>query len=210
MPAERPHISGAVEGVTDEAVLRSLLQAAGFQLAVVYGLKGKDQIKRNLSAYNQAARFGLWCVLLDLDQETECAPALCARLLPEPGAGMCFRMVVRSIEAWLMADRERLASFLSVSPSHIPRDVEQIAHPKETMVNLARRSRKRAIREDMVPRPGSGRSVGPAYTARLIEFITDPERGWRPLAAANVADSLRRCLHCLERLRKSHFAQATG
>jgi hypothetical protein len=36
------------------------------------------------------------------------------------------------------------------------------------VVELARYSRRRDIREDMVPRPGSGRSVGAAYTSRLI------------------------------------------
>ena len=65
------------------------------------------------------------------------------------------------------------------------------------MVELARRSRRRDIRDDMVPRERSGRSVGPAYPSRLIEYVESP---WRPEAAARQADSLRRAIACLQRL----------
>ncbi len=42
-----------------------------------------------------------------------------------------------------MADRERLCSFLSIPESRIPVNVESIANPKETLVHLARFSKKR-------------------------------------------------------------------
>ncbi|MBI4564946.1 MAG: AAA family ATPase [Planctomycetes bacterium] len=41
------------------------------------------------------------------------------------------------------------------------------------------------------------RSVGPAYSSRLIEYV---ERHWRPRVAANRSDSLRRAIECLQRL----------
>ncbi len=190
-------ISGAVEGVTDEVVLRSLITAIGAQPGPVYGKKGKDDLKKHLVSYNQAAKYQPWCILLDLDQDNVCAPGLRQELLPDPAEQMCFRIVIRSVEAWLMADRERLATFLAIGLSNIPTDVEALSNPKETMVNLARRSRKCAIKQDMEPRQGSGRSVGPRYAARIIEFVTDTTHGWRPLVAAQYADSLQRCLHCL-------------
>lgn len=114
---------------------------------------------------------------------------------------MCFRVVVRTVEAWLLADRERIARFLRVSPARIPTDPESIADPKNKLVQVAACSRSRDIREDLVPRPGSKKQVGPAYTSRLIEFILDSESGWRPRVAPNSADSLRRTLACLERLK---------
>jgi hypothetical protein len=64
-------------------------------------------------------------------------------------------------------------------------------------VDLAARSRRRAIREDMVPRSGSGRSVGQAYASRLIEFV---DGYWRPEMAANNSDSLRRCCERLDEI----------
>lgn len=115
---------------------------------------------------------------------------------------MCFRVAVRETEAWLMADCERLAQFLGVRRSWIPGDPEAVDDPKTTLVDLARRSRRRDIREDMVPRAGSGRSVGPAYNSRLIEFATDRLRGWRPDVAAAGADSLARCRRCIDDLMR--------
>jgi len=67
------------------------------------------------------------------------------------------------------------------------------------LVDLARLSRRNAIRKDMVPREGSGRSVGPAYASRLVEFATGQ---WQPEAAAERCESLRRAMRCLERLAK--------
>ena len=51
-----------------------------------------------------------WVVIRDLDQDDRgtCLPELRSRLLggTGPSDGMCFRLAVRSIEAWLMADHE--------------------------------------------------------------------------------------------------------
>jgi hypothetical protein len=112
---------------------------------------------------------------------------------------MCFRIAVRAVEAWFFADDERLARFLSVARSKIPSLPEQVEDPKRTMVELAGRSRKREIREDMVPRPGSRRKEGPAYASRLIEFA---HSFWRPEVAATKSDSLRRCVERLYEIGK--------
>lgn len=82
----------------------------------------------------------------------------------------------------------------------IPPDPETIPNLKLEIVNLARQSKKSAIREDMVPRPKSGSKVGPAYTSRLIEFIADAKNGWRPDVAAQFSDSLSRCIRSIKRL----------
>lgn len=193
-------ISAAVEGIIDEALVRCLIQHVGATLGPVYGKKGKSKLLKNMRGYNEAARRQPWLVLVDLDQDAGCAPPLCATWLPQPAPKMCFRVAVREAEAWLLADRDRLARFLQVSASTIPSDPESINDPKQTMVNLARRSRKRSIKKDMVPRLESGRQVGPAYSSRLIEFIEDKRKGWRPDVAAASCSSLARCLRCLNRL----------
>ena len=45
--------------------------------------------------------------------------------------------------------------------------------------------------------PERGRTEGPAYTSRLIEYATDR---WRPDIAARRAEGLRRAVACLQRL----------
>jgi hypothetical protein len=190
-------IHGAVEGMIDEAVLRRLVKEIGATAGTVYGKNGKSFLLERLCAYNQAARFSPWIILIDLDDDDECAPPFRKSCLPNPAPYLCFRVAVREIESWLLADRERLAKCLSIAVSRIPLDPEKLASPKSTMVELARHSRRRDIREDMVPRPGSGRKVGPAYTAQLIEFARDSKRGWRPDVAAEISDSLNRCVRCM-------------
>lgn len=112
-------------------------------------------------------------------------------------SGSGFREPFFTRVARLMADAERLAAFMGVARNKVPADPEGLEHPKQVMVNLARLSRRRDVRQDMVPREASGRTAGPAYTSRLIEYATDR---WRPHVAVQRADSLRRAVECLERL----------
>jgi hypothetical protein len=190
-------ISAAVEGIVDEAVMRKLISHVGATPGDVYGKQGKSHLRQKIAAYNNAARHTPWTVLVDLNGEAACAPALRQSWLAAPAPMLCFRIAVREVEAWLLSDAERLADFLGVARGRIPRNVEQLNDPKAEMVNLARNSRRRDIRTDMVPRPESGRAVGAAYSSRLIEFVS---QHWRPDRALLQADSLRRAVDCLRRL----------
>jgi len=190
-------VSAAVEGIVDEAVVRKLIVQAGGRPGTVYGKNGKPFLRRQIHGYNNAARRLPWMVLVDLDRDAECAPPLCEEWVPDPALYLCFRVAVREVEAWLMADAESLASFLSVARSRIAADPEQLFEPKTEMINLARHSRRREIRKDMVPRERSRRQVGPAYASRLMEYV---ETKWRPEVAAQAAESLRRAIDCLRRL----------
>jgi len=190
-------ITGAVEGDLDEAVIRRLIEHVGSTPGPIHGRNGKAHLRQRLAGYNRAAGVSPWVVLVDLNHEEECAPPLRAKWLPNPAPYMCFRVAVRMVEAWLLADRERLSHFLAVDARRLPLNPEAIENPKHAMVELAQLSRRREIRLDMTPRPGSGRLVGPAYTSRLIEFVAGPAASWRPDAAAKVSDSLDRCLRSL-------------
>jgi hypothetical protein len=194
------YVSGAVEGDVDEAVARRLVTHVNAAVAAIHVRYGKDQVLGRLGSYNKAARLSPWLVLLDLDDDAECAPTYIRECLPQRAPGMCLRVVVRKIEAWLLADRLRIARFLAIPMGVVPLQPEMLTDPKAALVQLAGRSRRRDIREDMVPRPGSGRRVGPAYSSRLIEFARDEQRGWRPRQAARNADSLARCLAALQRV----------
>ena len=192
-----PRISTAVEGIVDEAVAEKLIAHIGGEIGIVYGREGKPNLRQRIGGFNNAARRTPWFVLVDLDNEVDCAPSLCKAWLPDPAPYLCFPIAIHEVEAWLMADAETLAGHLSVSPSLISRTPESIEHPKDEMVNLGRRSRRRDVREDMVPRQNSRRRVGPAYASRLIEYVKNK---WRPEVAANHSDSLRRAIICLKRL----------
>lgn len=184
----------AVEGDVDAAVAERLLAEVGAAPVTVYGLRGKDYLRERIEGYNSAARHAPWFVLVDLDHEETCAPALRAAWLPVESSQMIFRVAAREVESWLLADSARLAQFLRVAERLFPRSPDILDDPKLTMVHLAAKSRSTEVRRAMVPRPGGGREVGPAYNATLIDFALNY---WRPPVAAERSPTLARARRAL-------------
>ena len=108
---------------------------------------------------------------------------------------MRFRIAVREAEAWLLADAVQMGKFLGVRQSLIPAQPDALPDPKQTLVNLARRSRRQAVKLDMVPAEGTNVRVGPAYVPRIIEYAS---QHWRPRVAAQRSESLRRTINSLK------------
>jgi len=187
----------ATEGFDDEAVARKICATLGISVADFYPARGKTKLDPKIRAYNQAAAFVPWLVLRDLDADAPCAGALCRQLLQDPADQMMLRIPVRSIESWLLSDVNSIAAFLKVSATLLPGDPETLSNPKRELVNLARRSRSKIIRDSMVPLEGFSVSIGPDYTTRLVEYA---RWHWDPLRAAERSESLRRCLAALRRL----------
>ena len=111
---------------------------------------------------------------------------------------LLFRVAVREIGAWLLADSKGLASYLAVKPGLVPKSPEALPDPKRKLVELARKSRRKQIREDIVPRIGSTAKQGPGYSACLSEFV---QSVWDVESAANSTASLRRTLDRLSVFR---------
>jgi hypothetical protein len=191
------HVNILVEGNMDEPVAKRLLNHVGLEVGTVYGRKGKPYLLKRLPNYNQAARFAPWFAVIDLDRDAPCPAQAIRQWLTNPSRGMRFRVAVQAIEAWLMADKENMARFLGVTLSRLQHNADLNLNPKQTLINIARTSRNRNIREDLVPRQSSGARVGPLYVPRLTEFV---EKLWRPDVAANESDSLRRCIYALSTL----------
>lgn len=190
-------ITIACEGPTDAAVLRRLLAWVGLEaVPQAYIQQGKGRLDKKLRAYNEAARYAPWLVVRDLDSDTRCAPEVARSLLPAPAAGMCFRLAIRQIEAWLMADRAGMARFLEISADLMPVSPDDLEDAKVELIGLASRSRRRSLREDLVPGTGFSRTVGPGYTARLIEFTSNI---WDPRNAAAQSPSLASCIAALKK-----------
>ncbi len=191
MPGEpSTYFSLAVEGDLDATVAARIVALAGGAVHNVYGKRGKNLLRRSVVGYNEAAKFSPWLFLVDLDHDFDCAPLLRKEWIPEIAPLMAFRVAIREVESWLMADSETLAEFLGVARARIPADVENLADPKRALVDIASRSRIKKIRDDIVPRPGSGRETGRAYSSRMIQYA---ETVWRPKVAAEYSSSLAAC-----------------
>ena len=159
---------------------------------------GFGWIKRKIKGFNDAAKGMPYLVLTDLDT-SECAPVLIRQWLNSPKhPNLLFRVAVREVETWLLGCRASFAAFLGVPENRIPANVEEIPNPKEFVVNLARRSRKRDIRVDIVPEDGSTAKVGPDYNGRLMCFV---ETSWDPAVAKVHSLSLRKTIDALDRFR---------
>ncbi len=184
-------VSIAVEGPSDERVITRIVNDHDIAVGAVYGLRGKDHLDKRLGAFNEGAKHGKWLVVRDLDHDADCAATLVRRLLPQPHAGMRYRVAVRALEAWLLADAEGVAAFFGVARHHVPHDPEGLEDPKMSLVQLARRSRVRAIRDDMVPSEDTTARVGPGFVGRIIDFAST-KWSWR--RGATRSDSLRRCV----------------
>lgn len=133
---------------------------------------GNGPLKNGIRRFVAASQVLPHVVLTDLDN-SPCAPALLrdwgAHRLPPR---ILLRVAVREVEAWLMADRTGIAEFLSVPVVRVPANPEADRDPKQTLVGLARRSRKRRVAQELAPQAGSSSRVGPLYNARLVEFAT--------------------------------------
>lgn len=184
-------ITVAVEGIVDVPIVRTLFTWLGHEIAHVHGLNGKNKVDTSLKGYNKAAQFAPWFVLRDFDHDAACAAALVRMLLPVPAKQMVFRVAVREAEAWLLADPERISGFLSVPRSAVPTNPDSLGDPKASLVSIARKSKRKAVREGIVPLAGTTADVGPEYVSQISDFASNH---WRPEVAAHNSDSLNRCI----------------
>src|SRR5262249_51529700 len=107
-------------------------------------------------------------------------------------ANLLFRVAVREVESWVLADRHGFAEFLGISSVLIPAEPDLEADPKQTLINLAKRSRRSAIKSSIVPRQGSTATQGPDYNDCLGDFVRN---GWDSNAAKDRSPSLNRAWH---------------
>lgn len=191
-------INLAVEDVLSEAVLLSALQHSGrsFNVGTVYGKKGNGYLRKTIQGWNRAARSTPLLLLTDLD-ECGCAPALVADWLPlDRHPNLIFRVAVREVEAWLLADTLGIMTYLRCKRGTVLSSVpEDLVDPKAEVIRLANLSGSRQIREEIVPRSDSGAIQGRGYNICLMRFVRER---WDIEVARQGASSLDRLI---ERLR---------
>ena len=182
----------AVADPLSEAVVRKILSVVRPEISVTVaiGNRGKGYLQNHAGELNRTARSVPVFLLTDLDTPLSCPAGLIGTWLSAPvQPNLLFRVAVMEVESWVLADRAAFASFLSVPDHRIPVQTDGIRQPKEFIVNLARRSRRKDVRADLVPEAGSTSAVGPAYNPRLIVFVSEV---WDPIAAAAASPSLAR------------------
>lgn len=181
-----------VEDELSEVVLRRVLEDTqrDYSIGSAYGRTGFGYLRNTANKWNAAAAAGTPILLLtDLDQH-DCAPGLIAEWMNHPcHANFLFRVAVREVECWLMADGDGFAQFLGISNALVPAAPDLVGDPKQTLINLARRSRRRALKQSIVPRQGSTATQGPDYNGCLGDFVRN---WWNSNTAKDRSPSLHR------------------
>jgi hypothetical protein len=190
-------VLAVVEGNLEVPATEKLLGTLGYMGAncTIVNKRGRESFWESVGKYNQAAsQLGPVFALADLEREP-CPSGLIGEHLRGPQhVDYVLRIAERMLESWLLADRESLAKYLRVSADVVPNNPDVESNPKQTLVNLARKSKSRDIREEMTPEPGTPGIVGKNYTGRLTEFLREY---WRPLVAQKNSESLRRAIAAL-------------
>lgn len=201
----------AVEDDLSEHLLRRTLGDRPIPYAVggVFGGEGFGRLRRQAGAFNRSARISPFLLLTDLDRAA-CPPSLVREWLNAPKhPNFVFRVAVREVEAWVLADAESLSALLGCRASRVVQEPESLQDPKAEMLKLASGSPKRLIREAMVIKDQDSGHLrqGPDYNGILCRFVRE---GWRPEEARRKCDSFRRLVKSLERLEREFLDRGAG
>ena len=168
-------------------------------------MHGKDNINRDVPTWNGSAGEGvvLFLVLRDLDSpagaDENCPAKESDRLCQNRHPNLMLRFAVFEAESWLLADADKLASFLELGSLHVPNPVDVIANSKNFLLSQIRqRSNNPDISRGMLPQTRGTAKIGRAYNNILAEFV---EKKWSPNRAAKKSESLRRALYRLRDFR---------
>jgi hypothetical protein len=158
--------------------------------------KGVTRLVAALPRYAQLAR--LAPVLCIADTDGRCAVNLIRDWRPghAPDA-LILRLAVAEAESWLLADAGEFADFLGVAESRLPARPDELIDPKGAILKLARTSKRRIIRQEVVS-AASPAKQGAGYNVHLREFVA---HRWQPRRAAKQSPSLARAVRRLSALR---------
>jgi hypothetical protein len=180
------------EDILSEALAHRVLAnvAPDAEFVQSLGKRGLGYLTSRLKNLNEAAAGMKIVAILDRDRPQNCPIQLIRGWLGGPRhPNFSIRLAEMEIESWILADRERASEFLQVPINRIPEFPDVLPDPKETLVNIARRSSSREIREGLCPKPGSAHPIGPLYNTMLETFV---KTRWRASRASAQSPSLLR------------------
>jgi hypothetical protein len=162
-------------------------------------MRGYGAIKSNCEAFLKMAKRGIYLfILTDLDT-AECACSLIRSWFSIPKNDdvvlppQCiFRVAVREVESWIIADHEAWASFIGIPATNFSTQPDQLEDPKRHLLNVIRRKGRKKIHREMLPQGAA--QIGPRYNEILCNFV---ESSWEPERAAKRSPSLERALQSL-------------
>ena len=108
---------------------------------------------------------------------------------------LVFRVAVREVESWILADHEAWAEYINIPGDNFSKTPDQLDDPKQHLLTVIRRKGKKKIHQEMLPKGAA--HIGPLYNEVLCEFINT---SWQPERAAENSPSLDRALKALMKI----------
>lgn len=151
--------------------------------------KGITKLVPSLPRYIGQAK--LQPVLCVADSDGKCVRELLKKWLPEflPDK-FSLRLAVPESESWLLADRKALANFLEIPEKLISTRPDEEPDPKRHLLNLARKSKNRDIRLEVVSQTDTSKQ-GNGYNPHLCHFV---RTHWSAVRAKENSPSLNRAI----------------
>lgn len=157
--------------------------------------RGVTRLRTQLPRYGRLAAHA-YPVLCIADTDGQCALHLRRAWIATAPSGLVLRLAVPEAESWVMADAGAFAHSFAVPMAKVPRKPDEVADPKAELLALARRSKRRPVRDEVVSALDPTKA-GSGYNLHLCAFVNT---GWRAAVAAESSPSLRRALTALSAL----------
>ena len=156
---------------------------------------GFGYLKSRMKNWQELARQRTVLLLTDLDQKA-CPVVLREEWLDGMAlhAGLLFRVAVREIESWVLADHAGFRVLIG-DKGKLPPAPDELPDPKQHLLRLARLA-PRDVRQDLVIVEGSRLRQGLGYNQRLVGWVRSH---WDPGRAAERSPSLARARAALSR-----------
>jgi hypothetical protein len=191
----------ATEDSLSEAVGYRLLGEVcpEFEVGLTFRKNGFGYLKANIEKFCNVAQRSPLLLITDLDK-AKCAASLISKWMGAKSYpdNLVFRVAVREIEAWLLADHVGMGKLLVAAATNLPKDPDLLLDPKQVLLQLASKA-PRAVQNDLLVEPGAIASQGLGYNQRMGDFVRNT---WDPKRAALCSDSLFRTLNRLRQMAK--------
>ncbi len=163
---------------------------------------GWGDLKKKCPSFLNMAKAGIHTIAItDLDTGP-CAGALIREwfgIAEEDAIALptevVFRVAVREVESWILADREVWADYIGISETNFSAAPDTLADPKQHLLNVVRKKGRRKRHREMLPRGTA--NIGPGYNDVLCAFVEDH---WSSNRASARSPSLKKAIDALNRV----------
>ncbi|WP_248740034.1 DUF4276 family protein [Pseudomonas sp. MWU12-2029] len=173
-----------------QAIVLQSGKAVEIQSALV--ANGCAPFKTMIEKMNNVARNVMPVFMLADADQAPCVVTQRNQWMPaNPAQNFSLRLAVREAEAWILADHEGLSEFAGFSAALMDRAPDELNDPKQELLRLIRRSKRRDLREEMLPKKGAKNLVGLGYNLHLTRFVREH---WSADRASQRSPSLARSI----------------